>query len=45
LDVHAGPGCSGSPVIDKHGRIRALWFAFNTWVDLNYAIPMGDLDE
>ena len=45
LDVHAGPGCSGSPVIDKHGRIRALWFAFNTWVDLSYAIPMEDLDE
>lgn len=42
LDCHGAPGCSGGPVVDQYGRIRAVLVL--GWPPLVMAIPVSELD-
>ena len=42
LDTHAGPGCSGGPVLDSQGRVRGV-FTLGQGM-LGGAVPIEELD-
>lgn len=43
-DAHSGPGCSGSPVLDKSGHVRAI-HSISIYGTLSGAVPVEKLDE
>ena len=43
LDCHAAPGCSGGPVLDRHGHVRGV-FIIGIGYNLGAAVPVEELD-